>query len=102
MSATPPPIPAPPPAVLQDDHDALRPGTRLGEFEILRVLGVGGFGIVYLAMDHALERQVAVKEYMPAALAARGVGSQVSLRSSSHVETFGIGLKSFVNEAKLL
>jgi hypothetical protein len=87
---------------LQDDHDALRPGTRLGEFEILRVLGVGGFGIVYLAMDHALERQVAIKEYMPATLAARGEGSQVSLRSSSHVETFGIGLKSFVNEAKLL
>ena len=31
------------------DHDALPPGTRLGEFEIVRVLGVGGFGIVYLA-----------------------------------------------------
>jgi len=89
-------------AGLQDDQGALRPGTRLGEFEILRVLGVGGFGIVYLAMDHALERQVAIKEYMPAAMAARGDGDQVSLRSQAHVETFGIGLRSFVNEAKLL
>ncbi|KQU80689.1 MULTISPECIES: serine/threonine-protein kinase [unclassified Rhizobacter] len=89
-------------AGLQDDQGALRPGTRLGEFEILRVLGVGGFGIVYLAMDHALERQVAIKEYMPAAMAARGDGDQVSLRSQSHLETFGIGLRSFVNEAKLL
>jgi len=89
-------------AGLQDDQGALRPGTRLGEFEILRVLGVGGFGIVYLAMDHALERQVAIKEYMPAAMAARGDGDQVSLRSQAHLETFGIGLRSFVNEAKLL
>ena len=50
----------------------LPPGTRFGEFEILRVLGVGGFGIVYLAQDHSLEREVALKEYMPASLAARG------------------------------
>ena len=28
-------------------HDALLPGTRLDEFEIVRVLGAGGFGIVY-------------------------------------------------------
>lgn len=91
-----------PGAGLQDDQDALPPGSRLGEFEILRVLGVGGFGIVYLAMDHALERQVAIKEYMPASMAARGEGALVSLRSQAHVETFGIGLRSFVNEAKLL
>ena len=35
---------------------ALPPGTRLDEFELRRVLGIGGFGIVYLAFDHALER----------------------------------------------
>ncbi|HEY1392680.1 MAG TPA: serine/threonine-protein kinase, partial [Methylibium sp.] len=90
------------PAEALPEHDALRPGTRLGEFEIERVLGVGGFGIVYLAFDHALERRVALKEYMPAALAARGRGAMVSIRSSSHAETFGVGLRSFVNEAKLL
>lgn len=85
------------------DNDALPVGTRLGEFEIERVVGVGGFGIVYLAMDHALQRRVALKEYMPSALAARGSGTeQISIRSSSHAETFGIGLRSFVNEARLL
>lgn len=85
------------------DNDALPVGTRLGEFEIERVIGVGGFGIVYLALDHALQRRVALKEYMPSALAARGNGTeQVSIRSSSHAETFGIGLRSFVNEARLL
>jgi serine/threonine protein kinase len=85
-----------------DNPSALPPGTRLGEFELLSLLGVGGFGIVYLAFDHALEREVAVKEYMPASLAGRTETMHVSLRSHSDAETFALGLKSFVNEAKLL
>jgi len=92
----------PPPAVGVAEHDALPPGTRFGEFEILRVLGVGGFGIVYLTQDHSLERQVALKEYMPAALASRGVGAMITVRSASFAETYAIGLRSFVNEARLL
>lgn len=83
-------------------HDALPEGYRLGEFEILHVLGIGGFGIVYLAMDHALQRQVAIKEYMPASLSARGLASEVIVRSASHAETFALGLRSFINEARLL
>jgi serine/threonine protein kinase len=98
-----PPDSAPPPAHASGtDHDALPPGTRFGEFEIIRVLGVGGFGIVYLANDHSLEREVALKEYMPASLAARGLGPQITVRSSSFAETYAIGLRSFVNEARLL
>ena len=84
------------------EHDALPAGTRFGEFEILSVLGVGGFGIVYLAQDHSLERQVALKEYMPASLAARGAGPQITVRSASFAETYAIGLRSFINEARLL
>ena len=92
----------PPVAPSGMEHDALPPGTRFGEFEIKRVLGVGGFGIVYLAHDHSLEREVALKEYMPASLAARGQGPQITVRSSSLAETYAIGLRSFVNEARLL
>ncbi len=84
------------------DPDTLKPGTRLGEFEIERVLGIGGFGIVYLAFDHALERRVALKEYMPLTLAARRNGSRIVARTKEHAKTFGIGLNSFVNEARLL
>jgi serine/threonine protein kinase len=98
-----PPTPRPPAAAAPfADHDALPPGTRFGEFEIVRVLGVGGFGIVYLAQDHSLERQVALKEYMPASLASRGAGPAVTIRSGSFAETYAIGLRSFVNEARLL
>ena len=77
-------------------------GTRLDEFEIIGLVGEGGFGIVYLALDHSLERRVALKEYMPSALASRGFGMQVSVKSQRHAETFETGLRSFVNEAKLL
>ena len=84
------------------DHDALLPGTRLDEFKIVRLLGAGGFGIVYLALDTVLLRQIAIKEYMPIALAGRGEGARVSMRSPAHAETFALGLESFFNEARLL
>ncbi|MFN3304658.1 MAG: serine/threonine protein kinase [Roseateles sp.] len=85
-----------------DDIHALPAGTRFGELEVLGTLGVGGFGIVYLARDHALQREVAIKEYMPSQFAQRDGRSQVSVRSASMKETFELGRRSFVNEARLL
>lgn len=82
--------------------NALPIGTRLGEFEVLGLVGEGGFGIVYLAHDHSLRRRVALKEYMPSALAGRGSDSQVILRTEKQRETFSVGLHSFVNEARIL
>ncbi|MDT7834135.1 serine/threonine-protein kinase [Aquabacterium sp. OR-4] len=83
--------------------NALPVGTYLGEFELLGVVGEGGFGIVYRAWDHSLKRQVAVKEYMPSAIALRvGSGAQVQVKSERHAETFDAGLKSFVKEAQML
>ncbi|MEX8496350.1 serine/threonine-protein kinase [Leptothrix ochracea] len=93
-----PPIPAD----IPEHENALLPGTRLGEFEIRGVIGVGGFGIVYRALDHDLEREVAIKEYMPGQLAGRDATGAVTVRARTHAETFGIGLRSFVNEARLL
>ncbi len=85
------------------DHvDALPSGTRLGEFEITALLGVGGFGMVYQAFDHSLLRFVAIKEYMPAALAGRADGQSLWVRSSSDEQSFQAGLASFVSEARLL
>jgi serine/threonine protein kinase len=81
----------------------LAEGTRLLDFEITGLIGEGGFGIVYLAMDQTLGRRVAIKEYLPASMASRAHASNsVVLKSPRHEETFRLGLKSFVNEARLL
>ena len=95
----------PPLEVAPPQHDmgnGLPIGTRLGEFELTSLLGEGGFGIVYLATDHSLQRRVALKEYMPSALAARTTASQVQVKSERYRETFELGRKSFINEARLL
>ncbi|HJT51344.1 MAG TPA: serine/threonine-protein kinase, partial [Nitrosospira sp.] len=81
--------------------NALPVGTLLGEFEIIGLIGEGGFGIVYLAYDHSLQRKVALKEYMPSGLASRKSGMTVA-KSKQHLDTFQAGLRSFINEARLL
>jgi hypothetical protein len=82
--------------------NALPPGAHLAEFELLRVLGEGGFGIVYLAHDHTLQRRVAIKEYMPASLAMRSGALEVVVTAEKHRAVFTAGLDSFINEARLL
>ena len=47
----------------------LAPGLRLGPYEILSVLGVGGMGEVYRAADTNLKRQVAIK-VLPASVSS--------------------------------
>jgi hypothetical protein len=89
----------PPPA---RGGNALPVGARLGEFEITGLLGEGGFGIVYLAWDCSLERQVALKEYMPSSFASRSCTMQVAVTAERDADTFDAGLRSFVNEARIL
>ncbi len=84
-----------------DLGNVLPVGTRLREFEITGLLGEGGFGIVYLAYDTSVHRRVALKEYMPTSLAARTEGG-IQVKSERYRETFDAGMKSFVNEARLL
>jgi serine/threonine protein kinase len=84
------------------DSNRLPIGTRLSEFEITGVVGEGGFGIVYAAHDHSLDRDIAIKEYMPTSLASRYDGITVTPRGGDAAETFEAGRRSFVNEARML
>lgn len=93
-----PPSPTAPLASL----NALPVGTQLGEFILTGIVGEGGFGIVYRAQDESLQRVVAIKEYMPFALAARLADATVAVKSDRHSETFEAGRRSFINEARLL
>ncbi|MHB2054166.1 serine/threonine protein kinase [Pantoea dispersa] len=82
--------------------NALPVGYRFNEFEIKEVIGGGGFGIVYRAWDHQLERDIAIKEFMPASLAVRSDDLNLVLRSERFSKTFHAGLNSFIQEARLL
>jgi len=82
--------------------DALPNGTRLGEFEVRGLLGVGGFGIVYRCYDHTLQRQVAIKEYMPSGLVGRAANLHVTAKTNLDDKPFKAGLASFIAEARLL
>jgi hypothetical protein len=77
-------------------------GSRVSDFEIIGLIGEGGFGIVYLAKDVTLDRVVALKEFMPAAFAGRIDGVHVAVRAANHRAMFDAGLKSFINESKML
>ena len=99
MSAT---APSPIDAPTRVDYVALPAGTLVGRYEIVSVLGQGGFGITYLARDTQLGREVAVKEYLPAALAVRPDGSSVLPRSTEVADDFGWGRSRFIEEGRTL
>ncbi|WP_164599379.1 protein kinase domain-containing protein [Rhizobium ruizarguesonis] len=81
---------------------ALKPGALLNEFRIKSVLGSGGFGITYLAVDTLLEEDVAIKEYLPNELAVRASDSTVRAKTEGDGADFQVGMKTFLGEARLL
>jgi len=95
-------VPVTSPASATHEAGLLPVGSRLAEFEITRVIGQGGFGVVYEAWDHDLERVVAIKEYLPTSLSTRQNDGTVVPLSERHRETFDLGMRSFINEARLL
>ena len=77
-------------------------GTRLRNYELISILGHGGFGITYYARDTTLGREVAVKEYLPTSLALRENGTTVVPRSTQLAEDFIWGRERFLEEARIL
>lgn len=86
----------------KDVRGVLPIGTRLNDYEIISVLGQGGFGVTYLARDTRLEDQVVIKEYLPVSLALREGIANVLPRTTDLGEPFAWGRERFVAEARAL
>ncbi len=90
---------------MNDAHhplNALPQGHRLQEYELVRVLGFGGFGMTYLGFDHNLDKAVAIKEYLPSDIATRTGDNSVAPQASQFRDDFEWGLDRFLDEARTL
>ena len=76
-------------------------GLEIGGYRIVKKIASGGFSIVYLAYD-AEGNAVAIKEYLPSALALRQPGELVPVISRPNLPVFRIGLKCFFDEGRAL
>src|SRR5712664_3979466 len=81
---------------------ALPQGYALHEYRVEQTLGIGGFGLTYLATDSNLNLKVAIKEYLPGDLAQRGEDQSVQPKSESSSESFKWGLSRFLDESRTL
>ena len=82
-------------------NQPLPEGFQLENYRILRLLASGGFSFVYLAHDEN-EVPVAVKEYLPAALALRTDTGPAPVVPEQNLATFRYGLKCFFEEGRAL
>jgi serine/threonine protein kinase len=85
-----------------ESPNALPGGTPVHWYEIRSVLGRGSFGITYLAHDHNLNINVAIKEYLPLEFAVRDRDTTVHPLTKNHGEIYRWGLARFMAEAKTL
>lgn len=79
----------------------LAPDTIIGGYRVVRKISSGGFGVVYLA-ESSDGQQVAIKEYLPAALAMRNPGELVPQIVPDKISLYRLGLKSFFEEGRSL
>jgi serine/threonine protein kinase len=79
----------------------LPPDTLIGGYRIIRKLAAGGFGVVYLAVD-GTGQKIALKEYLPSALATRMPGELLPVVQPEKLSLYRLGLKSFFEEGRAL
>jgi serine/threonine protein kinase/ABC-type phosphate/phosphonate transport system substrate-binding protein len=86
-----------------DNRLALPIGFQLQEYTIERILGIGGFGVSYLAHDANLNAKVAIKEYLPNQLALRAENEPTVMpKGQEYVEDYEKGLDRFLMECRTL
>ncbi len=75
-----------------------------GRYKIKNVLGMGGFGITYIADDILSGADCAIKEYFPQGIVLRNheVSNEVTVTYITQEKEFLDGKQRFINEAKIM
>ncbi len=87
------------------DHpaEALPPGFQIGRYEVLRVLGRGGFGVTYAARATGRSGEmVAIKEWFPRGLCRRGPRQRVEPAPGADKQSLHDAFAMFCREAEVI
>lgn len=80
----------------------LKRGYIIDGYRIEKVIGGGGFSLVYLAYNIRTKAKVVIKEYFPEHLVDRIPGGRVVTRSEKDNLPYTLGIKRFFQEASAL
>jgi len=83
-------------------RENLPPGTLLGAYRLLDVLGKGGFSLIYHAQVEDTGEEVVIKEFMPKKIARRDHKGRVLPLKLELAENLYRGRKLFFHEVKAL
>lgn len=81
---------------------SLPKGTRLDNYRLLRLIGSGGFSLIYLAEDEDSGAEVVIKEFMPKKFAKRGEAQTVVPIDSKAADNLNRSRKLFYQEVTAL
>jgi serine/threonine protein kinase len=87
---------------MSQTRDILPPATVIDCYSIIKLIGSGGFSLIYLAEDEDTQDRVVIKEYLPRKIATRGARLRVEVKGDEHSENFNKGRKFFFQEARAL
>lgn len=83
-------------------NSPLPDGYLLKDYELLHVIGRGGFSIVYLAKHLRNGNIVAIKEYMPNSLPLRKTGAPISFKNEALKKFFMSEMEDFFREISII
>lgn len=83
-------------------RDSLPPGTILDCYRIIKLIGSGGFSLIYLAEDEDNHDEVAIKEYLPKSFSKRVGDQPVTVLSDDKKPNLERGRRLFYQEANIL
>lgn len=85
----------------KQNNSPLPDGLEISGYRIVKKIASGGFSIVYLAYDED-DNPVAIKEYLPSALALRRAGELALHVSAANMPIYHLGMKCFFEEGRTL